>query len=938
MDNNNANNGNQNETRDVERQEQENLDSNKKMAQTGLKGAATVAGAYLGGAAGAKIGAKAADVINNTPVGNAITNAAAQAGNIANKMSPTGKTNQALTNAAVNSGAVDLADKGINAAANNGLGKNPTANSQTPKTKGPSNQSGINQDTNPSQNSNNLHFPNQNSKILGKDQRPSFQKNPSRNKQSELSKKHSKHADGSNDDTKENSDQKDNPLKGLNPLKKNNLFPNKSKNSSNEEPETEAEAAKRDLKQFGNILKLAGGIITGIMAILGAIGAFIITHIVLISIILVIAVVAIFISGVIAMVSSFFQYGKEDDGTVCYTTPSCNQIVIKSEEGDKTYSLEDYIAGAIVNYYDHDNYAVADTDVDQNLLKAFSVIIHSDVAAYSDYDSKTETCTINDNSKFQKIYTLNKEEQDDEADDDLENTDEAPSDETTKQETEDTEKAKKDKYYAQAKVAAESVLTEVVDIYTQRIDIFYDGYVNIINTAYNTAGDYKSIIREYIKNSPDYEVVKDDNLTTGTVNDENTIDDNNGEAIGIYPVCSFQKKGDTNSGGTDIGTIVINNLCSQVVVTDDMVDEVSNHTEDFSGVYSYDEFIEGVVANETGYGWSKYPDILKAHAVAARTYLYNIVKGSSKYGSIDGDTCYFTTSTYSMGFRKNTDSAITQAVRDTSGEYIMVNGEISKEARWDAFGYSSKDDNYYTLRQKGLKIPVNWIESRISKETIAYDNKYSHGAGMSQWGAAYLVIEQGKNYKEVIQFFYGADIAKVTDGYVMPINTFTMITGELSVGYCASKSYHPGLDFAAPAGTPVYAATSGVIEKEYSYTYQCLPEYYDKEKTKRNPHYDDCVKGHTNYADNSAGQGFKIKNDDGTYSLYFHFSKKENLHKGDRVTAGQKIGEVGTTGKSTGNHLHYEMRPTSTGKPLEPRNYLPMGGYSICYNNPKYKN
>lgn len=903
MDNNDATNGNQNETSDVERQEQENLNSNKKMAQTGIKGAATIAGAYLGGTTGAKIGAKAADVINNTPVGNAITDAAAQAGNIANKMSPTGKPNQALTNAAVNSGAADLADKEIDAAANNGLGKNSTPNSLTPETSGSLNQSGINKGANPSQNSNNLHFSNQNSKVLGKDQGLSFPKNPSKDKQSELSKKHSKHANGSNDDTKENFDQKDNPLKRLNPLKKNNLFPNKSKNSSNEEPETEAEAAKEDLKQFGNILKLAGGIITGIMATLGAIGTFIITHIVLISIILVIAVVVIFISGVIAMVSSFFQYGKEDDGTVCYTTPSCNQVVIKSDEGDKTYSLEDYIAGAIVNYYDHDSYAVADTDVDQNLLKAFSIIIHSDVAAYSDYDSKTETCTINNNSKFQKIYTLNEEEQDDEAGNDSENTDETPSDETTEQETEDTEKAKKDKYYVQAKSAAESVLTEVVDVYTQRIDIFYDGYINVINTAYNTAGDYKSIIREYIKNSPDYEVVKDDNLTTGTVNDENTIDDNNGEAIGIYPVCSFQKKGDTNSSDNNYSYIT-GDFCTQVEVNDGM------YNGKYNGIYPLETFIEGVVLNEAG-AWSNSIDTLKAHAVAARTWLYNSVNTNFRGFYKNGDTCHVEVNKWTLGFKNATSSAVHQAVSETAGEYIVSNGKIVSDARWDALAikdgyYENKNSKYYTLKQKNQQIPKDWLDKQTKFMTIPEYIAASHGGGMSQYGAYYLATVEGKNYKEILNYYYDADIGKTIGDYIMPINTFSRISGEVN-DRCKNPyefDKHRGIDFAAAAGTPVYAAHSGTVAKLYDNT-------------------------------PSEGIGVAINNGDGTTSYYFHFSKRENLVPGQKVEIGEKIGEVGSTGRSSGPHLHYQMLKTGTDDVVMPRNYLPLDekGYTLCYKS-----
>ncbi len=915
----------QNEQENLDSQTQENTAANKRMAQTGLKGAATAAGAYFGGSTGAKIGSKAADVINNSKVGNAITDAAAQAGNVANKLSPTGKTNQKLTNAAANSGALDLVDKGIDASADN--------QSSSPKGKTPdkaAKKPTFNKSNNPAKKG-------ENPPTIGG-------KNPSRNKYNDTLKKHSKHADGSNDDSsvKQSSDSKN----SINPLKKNGLFPKKKLN--NNESESEETSIQKDLKQFGNIMKMAAGLISSLFGALGAIGTFIITHLVLISIILVIAAVVILISTIVTLIVSFFQYGKEDDGTVCYVTPSCNKVVIKSENGDKTYSMDEYIAGAIVNYYEHDDYAVMDTDVDQNLLKSFSVVIHSDIAAYSDYDYTNETCTVNEESRFNNIYIPTIQNDTTNNDDtSSDNTDDSSSGEvdgvsgvdagqntqvSEEQPEEDEETKRKNDYYNKAKTAAESVITEVVDIYTQRLDIFYDGYKSVLGTSSATGSDYKKIIRDYIEGSPDYEEVtanNDSDITedVSTSEDDNTKDDNDGEVVGIYPVCDYQKDSSNNNGS--IGTIVVNDLCSQVKVVDNMIGTGNGHDKDFSGVYSFDEFIAGVVANEIDSRWKQYPDILKAHAVAARTYLYNTVKYNKKAGSLDGDTCTITTSLSTMGFKPNASAEITQAVQETSGEYIMVNGQISRQAQWDAFTYASKDSEYYYLKQKNLKVPIKWIESRISQGTISYNHQHSHGNGMSQWGAAYLVIEQGKNYKEVIQFFYDADIAKTTNGYVMPINTFTMITGEKSIGYCKSRDAHTGTDFAAPAGTPVYAATSGVIEKEYSFAYRC---YYEDDA-----HYSDCLKSNPNAGDNRAGQGFKIKNDDGTYSVYFHFSKKENLHKGDRVTAGQKIGEVGTTGLSSGPHLHYEMRLTSVGNSVDPRNYLPMEGYSICYNNPYYK-
>lgn len=108
---------------------------------------------------------------------------------------------------------------------------------------------------------------------------------------------------------------------------------------------------------------------------------------------------------------------------------------------------------------------------------------------------------------------------------------------------------------------------------------------------------------------------------------------------------------------------------------------------------------------------------------------------------------------------------------------------------------------------------------------------------------------------------------------------------------------HKGIDFAAPRGTPIYAAGDGTIEKIGT------------------------VNGYGNY--------IRIRHRKDLQTAYAHMNGfRAGLTTGSRVKQGQIIGYVGTTGRSTGPHLHYEIliagkhvNPTSvkmpTGKMLE---------------------
>lgn len=77
------------------------------------------------------------------------------------------------------------------------------------------------------------------------------------------------------------------------------------------------------------------------------------------------------------------------------------------------------------------------------------------------------------------------------------------------------------------------------------------------------------------------------------------------------------------------------------------------------------------------------------------------------------------------------------------------------------------------------------------------------------------------------------------------------------------------------------------------------------------------------FSGSGAGYGLyvQVQHIDGYETLYGHLSKIL-VKEGDKIVAGQTVGEMGSTGRSTGNHLHYEVR--KQGKPINPTTFLSM--------------
>ena len=122
-------------------------------------------------------------------------------------------------------------------------------------------------------------------------------------------------------------------------------------------------------------------------------------------------------------------------------------------------------------------------------------------------------------------------------------------------------------------------------------------------------------------------------------------------------------------------------------------------------------------------------------------------------------------------------------------------------------------------------------------------------------------------------------------GFLWPLpgyNVLSSLYGPRINPVTHRPQHHQGIDIPAPRGTHILASKSGIVVTS----------------TRMRG-------GYGNYV--------AISHSDGTSTLYAHMNKRL-VKEGQKVKQGQVIGHVGTTGRSTGNHLHYEIRVKGTRK------------------------
>lgn len=187
---------------------------------------------------------------------------------------------------------------------------------------------------------------------------------------------------------------------------------------------------------------------------------------------------------------------------------------------------------------------------------------------------------------------------------------------------------------------------------------------------------------------------------------------------------------------------------------------------------------------------------------------------------------------------------------------------------------AAKEQEVYKLTQdiKGKESAIQEYQAEIASqnETIA-----ALEAAVAEERKR-LAQEQGRKYDGGIFTWPAPSYTRISDEY-----------GNRMHPTLGIERFHNGIDMAAPGGSPILAAYNGtVVAADYS---------------------------------SSMGNYIMIDHGDNLYTIYMHASALY-VSKGAEVSKGQTIAAVGSTGRSTGNHLHFSVR--LNGNYVNPRNYL----------------
>ena len=215
-----------------------------------------------------------------------------------------------------------------------------------------------------------------------------------------------------------------------------------------------------------------------------------------------------------------------------------------------------------------------------------------------------------------------------------------------------------------------------------------------------------------------------------------------------------------------------------------------------------------------------------------------------------------------------------------------------------------EQDNLFALqkKQESEQASLKKLEASKKKELSGYDNLIQNEEASEKEIDAEIRAQQAKiaaaeaaenNYNKTASrsVKYKGSKGVAGGGWTWPCPSSHTITSEF--GYRSDPfggsggGYHSGIDIGAPSGTPIVAAHSGTV-------------------------------AWSNFS-TTAGNWIGISHGNGIVSVYMHMSARI-AKAGQHVNKGQTIGLVGTTGSSTGNHLHFGVQ--KNGSYVNPHNYV----------------
>ncbi|PRY26450.1 murein DD-endopeptidase MepM/ murein hydrolase activator NlpD [Aliiruegeria haliotis] len=240
----------------------------------------------------------------------------------------------------------------------------------------------------------------------------------------------------------------------------------------------------------------------------------------------------------------------------------------------------------------------------------------------------------------------------------------------------------------------------------------------------------------------------------------------------------------------------------------------------------------------------------------------------------------------------------TAAERDEMAEQAELALEEAEAAEYERDLVLDRNDKIFTQLEEALTVSVEPLEKMFTKAGLppstlldAVKRGYSgQGGPLTPITFSTKGVEPSPDEARANTLLKGLDrmnlyrIAAEKAPFAMPLKGAYRFTSGYGPRW---GRMHNGADFAASHGTPIYATADGVVIK---------------------------AGWHSGF-----GRMVKVRHEFGIETWYAHMSRLR-VKEGQRVSKGQRIGDMGSTGRSTGTHLHYEVRVN--GRPTNPMNFI----------------